>query len=210
MPERRCTECGKPLGKEARAGKVTCDQRCRQKRARRIRREREKAARERFDTPVAQVRAIVKGETKDATHEVMKEELRPIVREAMTADVLAKIGDLVGITGEAIETLKKQLESEDETIAQRAATTILRYTMGNPSVAPAPAEQQPSPMTVVFNVPRPGDSTSGSADTEGDADEVRTCSECGETKTVQEFVANSTRCQSCHQSIEEHVRARFG
>lgn len=152
----------------------------------------------------------VTGEVKDAAHAVLKEELAPIVRESLTQDVLRDVGRLVGLVPKAIERITEDLDSADETIRQRAYTLLLKYTMGNPSVAPPPTEQAPSPMQVVFNLPRPGNPEDTTLEVVEDAVELQQCAECGTERPLHEFVGQSTRCVDCQRQLEEKVYSRFG
>lgn len=209
----RCSECGAKLvnedGSPRPAGTKTCSSSCRQKRARRLKRAQIKAgAASKFEPEHQEMAAATRGEAVDVAHEVMKEELRPVVREAMTADVLAGIDSLIKSQPRAIELLQQQMESSDETIAQRAVTLLLKYTMGNPSVAPPPTEKAPAPMTVTFNIPRPGDITSGSIEA-GDAEELRDCTDCGLSKPDSEMVGGSDRCQECFSAMQAKVEERL-
>lgn len=207
-----CSECPNRLeGKPA--GTKTCSPKCRSKRARRIKRQRAENARDRATLPpgMAEVSQVVTKGVKDAAHDVLKEELRPLVREQMTADVLGGIGDLITMTPRAIELLKGQMESADEVIAQRAVTLLLKYTLGNPSVAPPPTAVQPGGLNVFLGVPRPGDSIATSNEpVEGEAVELRECQDCHEFKPLHEFVAGSERCQKCFDGLGSLLKERFG
>lgn len=144
----------------------------------------------------------------DVVHEVFKEELRPVVREAITEDVLRSVGAMMRLTPKMIALIERDMEDTDPNVRQKAYTLLARYTLGNASVAPAPTEQVTPPMQVVFNLPRPGEG--GPATAEAPAEELRECCECHQLKPEDEFVANSERCQSCHDQVQARVRARFG
>jgi hypothetical protein len=223
---RRCSEPGcknrlvypeghEKAGQPKPSGTKTCSPACRQRRHERKKRERIDAGKQtKFHPEVQEMAAVTRNEMKDAAHEVVKEELRPLVRDAMTTEVLASIQTMVGLTPRAIEVLQEQMSSSDETIAQRAATLFLKYTMGNPSVAPPPAQQAPAPMSVVFNIPRPGDTTPpGSAhqpiEDVIEAAELRQCTDCSQHKPEQEFVGASSRCQECFDALHETLAQRF-
>lgn len=221
---RKCSECPNDLP----AGhKKTCSDACRQRRTRRLKRIRKEAGQHSpyRDTPLEGVHQVVTGKVRDVVHEVAKEEVRPIVREALTEDVVAGIAGLIKLVPDAVQTLQEQLAVDDPLVRQRATELVLRYTLGHKSVAPPPVDQQPSPMTVVFNVPRnaadlvPQDVTESPlplpAETEDipDADvmfdkETRECCECHLPKT--DFVAGSERCTDCHAKVVAQVQARFG
>lgn len=211
-----CSECPNRLvdsvGRAKPAGTKTCSKACRQARARRLKRVKIEAGQMSNYTPEhQQVAAAVRGEAKDAAHEVLKEELRPLVREAMTEDVLGAISSLIKLTPAAIVKLEEQMASDDEVISQRAVTLLLKYTMGNPSVAPTPTVQAPAPMTVTFNVPRPGDDlTAPVVEVQADdVEELRECTDCHESKTAAEFVGASPRCQECFDGLHDTLRERF-
>src|SRR5690349_23145594 len=61
----------------------------------------------------------VSGEALNVAHEVAKEELRPIVRAAITDDTLRAIDKLVGLTGRMIDALEEDLDADDMVIRQR-------------------------------------------------------------------------------------------
>lgn len=205
----RCSECGGSLAGKP-AGTKTDSIACRSKRARRLKRE----AKERAQAPPHQaaVSDVVTKGVRDAAHEVLKEELRPLVREQMTEAVLTNIQDLVNVTPTAIEKLKEDLENGDDAIRQRAYTLLLKYTLGNPSVAPPPIQQAPGGLNVTFNIPRPGDEhPPGPGDVEAtEVDELRECQDCHESKPVGQFVAGSERCEACFASTRELLKERFG
>jgi len=228
---RKCAEpgCDNPLGSDAPSTRKTCSDACRAKRSRRIKAQRKKAAQAAGDAnalpahlrPLSE-RVVDGRAAKDAAHEVLKEELRPVVRERLTEEVLDGIGGLVDLVPAAIARIQEDLDSDDPKIRQTAYNLIMRYTMGNSSVAPAPAEQAPAPMQVIFQMPRPGDTTPEANETAqnldgtpakpsllGEAEELRACQECGVEQPVSAFVANSERCSACHEAIQERVRARF-
>jgi hypothetical protein len=205
----RCTECGGSLeGKPA--GTKTDSVACRSKRARRLKRQHKEAGAMKLREGMHEVSSVVTAGAKDAAHEVMKEELRPLVREAMTEQVLLGIGNLVQVTPRAIELLTRDMESADETIAQRAYTLLLKYTLGNPSVAPPPTHAAPAGLTVVLGLPRPGDETSPEVQQPSEAVELRQCQDCREEKPVDEFIAGSERCSSCFDGMRGLLKDRFG
>ncbi len=208
-PASRCTECSASL-KGRPAGTMTCCTACRSKRQRRLKRQRDKTG-QRAVLPegMAEVSDVVTKGAKDLAHEVLRDELRPIVREALTEDVLHGINTMVGLTPRAIELLQQQMESSDETISQRAVTLLLKYTMGNPSVAPPPTTPAASGLTVLLGMPRPGDAI-GSEVAASDAEELRACGDCGLDKPEVEFVAGSTRCRACFEGLGNLLEERFG
>lgn len=216
---RRCTEfpyCegGKvPDGllRDKPRGTKTCSERCKTHRARRIKRSNALKG-QHLPEGLAEVSEVVTKGARDAAHEVLQDELRPIVREMLTEDVLHSISTLVGLTPRAIEKLTEHLESSDETISQRAYTLLMKYTLGNPSVAPPPSTPQAGGLNVVFNVPRPGDSTAPEVvvPEPDEAAPLRECADCSQSKTEAEFVAGSDRCQECFDGMRGMLVERFG
>lgn len=217
-PIPRCSECKKQLvnedGSRKPAGTKTCSEKCKSARARRTKRNRQRSSQNAAYSPHEKAAAeVIAGEVRDVAREVVKEELAPVVREQLTADVLRSIQDLIqDHMPEAITVLAKQMQSEDETIAQRAATLIAKYTLGNPSVAPPPSTPQQGGLSVVFNVPRPGDAIAPEVDdvVSVAAEALRECSDCSQSKGESEFVAGSDRCQACFDGMRGMLVERFG
>lgn len=210
MAKRICSECSNRL---ERSTQKTCSTACRSKRARRLKKQRLEASRKGGESNahpehLATLAAAVNKNAKQVAHETLKEEMKPIVREAITEDVLKSINDLVALTPKMVAAIEEDLNNEDDKyLRQKAYSLLARYTLGNSSVAPAPATAAPGPMQVVFQLPRPGDD--GQPPITVEVEELRTCMECQATKPAGEFVANSERCQACHDALQEKVRARF-
>lgn len=207
-----CSECPTVIP-GARPTQKTCSPACRAKRSRRMKRARTEAARvageaNALPEHLQALSHAAHGEAKHVAHELLKEEMKPVVREAITEDVLKAVNDLVALTPTMVAAIQEDLQSNDKILRQKAYSLLARYTLGNPSVAPASAAAQPAPMQVIFQLPRPGDDGAPVA-VEADAEELRTCMECHETKPAGAFVANSERCQGCHDALQEKVRARF-
>ncbi len=143
-------------------------------------------------------------------HEVAKEELRPVVRDAITEDVLRSIDGLMRLSPRAVELIAADLESSNEAVRQKAYTLLLRYTLGNPAVAPTPEATTP-PMQVVFNMPQPGDDAPEALiETPAAEVELEECCVCHEHKAPEQFIAGSDRCQTCQDALDERVRSEFG
>jgi hypothetical protein len=128
---------------------------CRSARARRLKREAAKRGGDKRSAHVQEVSDALKDG--DALHEAAVDEFRPLVREAMTDDVLRGIDLLIKATPPPSPRCEADLTNSDDTIRQRAYTLLLKYTMGNPSVAPPSQQAAPGGLTVQFNLPRPGD-----------------------------------------------------
>jgi predicted nucleic acid-binding Zn ribbon protein len=212
MPLRKCAICGESLEGRHPAAK-TCSRSCQQKLARRNKNAEQRRARSRKATKRNGLQAIAEAvgggnDTLSIAEEVLREELREhISRAALTEDVVADIKNMVKFAPAAIQVLTIQLTSDDETVAQRAAALILKYTMGNPSVAPAPTEQVPQPMQVLFALPERG--APQPAEIEGEAAVLRACNDCGQPKAPEEFVGNSDRCKTCFDRLQLDVRTKF-
>ncbi len=162
-------------------------------------------------TPEQRQVADMVSASQDVVRDVLRDEVTPIVREALTDDVLVGIRDLVRLTPKMIAAIEQDLTNTDDTVRQKAYTLLARYTLGNPSIAPAPTTPATSPMSVFFEMPRPGDSSQTSdAVLEANATEVKTCAECGVEKDAALFVGTSDRCRGCHDRLRSTVRQRYG
>lgn len=200
-----CSECPKALYN---VQSKVCSPKCRSRRARRIKRNRaagaEKGAEARTLPPELGALRMT-----DELRDVAREELRPVVREAITADVLAAAGKLVGLTEIMVNAIEEDLrQTTDLTLRQKAYSLLARYTLGNASIAPTPQEADKAPMQVVFQLPRPGDDPSA-APVQIAATELRECVECTVHKPADEMVGASDRCQACQDTLDERVRSRF-
>ncbi len=212
MKQRRCSEHHEGCVPLKRPNQITCSSSCRQKRARRLKREaKQKAARLQAHNTLPEhlkpLSVAVNKQAPDILRDLLIEEMKPIVREAVTENVMQGIAGLVALTPRLVELIARDLESSDPNISQKAQTLVARYTLGNASVAPTPAAAAPQPMQVQFLMPRPGDEPAG---IEAPADELRTCVECEQEKPVPEFVGASPRCQTCHDGLMGEVEDRFG
>lgn len=208
-PQRVCSECGASLaGKDHR--QKTCSNKCRLARSRRQRRANQEfedlgeAANEGGRT-IAQ---IVRTEATDVVSRVLKDQLQPIVREALTEDVLRAISDLVGLTPRAVQAMTEDLESDNEILRQRAYTLLIKYTVGHPAIVKAEDAAAGQQMVVNFNLPRPDDLVDNTA-VIADSEELRLCDMCETEKPTSEFVAESPRCQACFADWRDKVLAEF-
>jgi hypothetical protein len=203
---RVCSECGGSLEGKAPQAK-TCSVQCRQRRARRRKRVNDEA-----EQAEQAVREIVVREHDHVVERVLQQELQPVVREAIDEDVIRAIDQMVKLTPAAVEALRLDLQSTDAVLRQRAAALVVKYTVGHPALVKA-TEDTAQPLQVIFNLPRPGDST-GTENTEGEAiedviEEDRVCDLCGEQKSATEFVAGSERCKTCFEDYKARVLAEF-
>lgn len=208
----RCSECPNKLayedGSPKPAGTKTCSVKCRSTRARRLKREAAARGGDKRSAHVQEISDALKGG--DALHQAAVEEFKPLVREAMTESVLQGIDTLIKLTPAAIQCLEQDLSNSDDTIRQRAYTLLLKYTMGNPSVAPPSQQAQPAGLTVQFNLPRPGDDPAATSSVAAESEALRTCQDCSAEKPESQFVAGSSRCEACHDGLRELLREKFG
>jgi hypothetical protein len=198
MAYRVCSECGADLaGKPAQA--KTCSSKCRSTRSRRLKRvKRENGEANAYPEELKEVSERVRGESPDVAHRIIEEELRPVVRESITADTLQAIADMVALTPTAVDALREDLTSHDATIRQRAYTLLMKYTVGHHAIVQPPEQDRSQALQVNFNLPRPKDQPEGDpAITAEVVEEERVCDTCGKNGPASEFVAGSDRCTEC-------------
>lgn len=206
---RTCSECPNSLeGKPVQA--KTCSPTCRSKRSRRLKRQHKEAGEAKaLPEHQKEISERVRGEAEDVAHKVIEEEIRPVVRESITADTLAAIGKMVALTPTAVAALQEDLSSEDAVVRQRAYTLLLKYTVGHQAIVRPPEEEKGGNITVNFDLPRPGDTpASVDGDTEildAESVELKECDLCETEKPVTEFVANSLRCLSCYEAQQDRA-----
>lgn len=207
MASRVCSECGNSLADFGPQAK-TCSSTCRSQRSRRIKRiQRDNGKKSALPAHQKQVQEIVRHEVPDVAHELLKEELRPVVRETLTEDVLHAIDKMVSLTPLAVQALHEDLYSDDATIRQRAYTLLMKYTVGHQALV-RPADADPNTQLVVnFELPRPGRTEPAQP---SEAVELRSCDMCGEDKPAGEFIANSQRCRDCWDEQRKAVAEKFG
>jgi predicted nucleic acid-binding Zn-ribbon protein len=184
-----CTECGAAIDASYKS-KLTCSPKCRKRRERRRYRERH---------PGKQHEARDAVITSTALKDAVSKELAPVVREALTEEVLTAAKGLIRLTPKAIARLEEDLDGDDPTIRQRAYQTVVKI-VGHPALMPEKATEDPQ-LTVHFNLPRPdgmGVST--------DVVELKQCDFCGESKPLDEFVGASDRCTKCYESLQRQAQ----
>jgi hypothetical protein len=206
-----CSECGKliPLTR------ITCDSNCRSKRARRKKRERKQASikanqAQRLEEHQEAVAAVVRGDVPEVANELIKEELRPMVRDAITGEVLGAIKSMVNLAPQAVAALALDMQSSDEKVRQKAYELWFRYTVGQKDLHSPDQEQATAPITINFDMPRPDMAGEHGEEVIEEAEELRECEHCGEEKPTSEFIEGSTRCQVCHEALEIQVQQRLG
>ena len=204
MAARVCSECGGSLEGKAPSAK-TCSVQCRQKRARR-----RKAANDNIEAQQAEVAVaqVVAREHDTVIERVLQQELEPVVRAAIDDEVLRAVDKLVKLTPLAISVLEEDLASDDAVLRQRAANTLVKYTIGHPALL-KPQDEKHEQLIVNFNLPRPDDDpASGQDEVLRDVEEVeedRVCDMCGELKPLPEFVAGSDRCKTCFEEYKANI-----
>lgn len=204
--KRTCSECPNPL---ERPNQKTCSAKCRAARSRRLKRiSRDNGKQVELTAAQTQVAMAVRNEAPDVAHDVIQDELRPIVREAITEDVLRAIETMVGLAPQAVAALAQDLHSEDSKVRQKAYDLWLRYTVGHNAIVRPEEDEAGKQLVVNFNLPRPegGPGTEAQEDTDTEAQELRVCNMCGEEKDVALFVAASDRCSDCHDRLQEKAR----
>lgn len=230
-----CTECGHPF-MSANASSRTCGDRCRQRRHRRF--ERDPNAPE-FAIDVSHVaeamqnaRAQALDDLPAVAREVLAEELRPAVREALTGAVLQSIGDMVGLMPLVQAALTDDLQASvplldsdgnpirdadgsivfltDHERRSKAVALVMKYTVGQPGLAPQPEAPEQAPLIINFpTMPAPPDHIEGEANEEPlELEEGhRVCDICQESKPTDEFVGDAPRCQVCHDAQRARIEA---
>ncbi len=215
---RMCSECPK-LFVAKRKDQVCCSASCRMRKTRRL-----KAGGPPISTPeeaakrVEQARVAVEDGAIAIAGELLREELRPVVRENLSADVLSAISDLVALTPLIVAGLKEEMvgaplrdpltgellrdpqgrhiHAVDPDRRLKAIQLAARYTIGSPGLAPQP-EINKAPIAINFgSVPRP----------DWDATAERECDVCNLMRLESEFVGESSRCTHCQSEIEARVQ----
>lgn len=220
--KRTCTECGEVFP-TSRPDSKTCGSSCRAKRSRRLRnlsRQRtEPASDAHRNLPHQAAIASAVRDAPDIAHEMLQQELAPIIREALTDEVLQSIHKLVGLTPAAVAQLGEDLHNENANIRQKAYSLLLRYTVGHPALIHPVEDESSKQLIVNFAMPRPaaepafqgmmGQPTEAEIpDVElvADDEDTRECDVCDGSFPVSQFIANSNRCSSCFQRLQDNVK----
>lgn len=204
---RTCTECGELLLQGSSPKRKTCSTNCRSKRSRRLKRVNNRSEQQTLPPELARIADITHDDTAEIAHRVIQEEIRPVVREAITEDVLRSIKQIVALTPKAIEQIEADLESEDGYVRRKATEQVLKYTIGHQALLTKDDTANEKQLVVHFNLPRPdGEPEVVDVDVE-EVSETHICDTCGADKPVSEFVDNSTRCSTCHDEIRERAYA---
>lgn len=209
-PRRRCANCGKPL--EGRPNQKTCSPACRAalKRTRdRTNKRQELRALAAVETEFPaegpdEVQAAIQRRRDDVIREAFVDELRPVLREAIDEDVIRAIKGMVGLAPAAILALKQDLESGDAVLRSKAASLIIKYTMGNNLVTPT-REGSQGGLTIINQLPDAPQAavletgqTEDVIDAEVDEDDdARRCESCRLPRPASDFVGDAPICNHC-------------
>lgn len=145
----------------------------------------------------------------DLLGEVMREELRPIVREQITNETLHAIQNLVKATPIMVEALIRDMQHPDPIVRGKAVNTVARYTLGHNAIV-TPPEQTAAKMTVVFpGMVRPGQETEA-VEVPAEPSKPRECNSCHQTKDADQFVEDSDLCRSCFEARRAQLAELVG
>lgn len=226
-----CTECGDPFAASMPNAK-TCGERCRKRRQRR-----QKAGDSRdyaFDaTQIHEAWAAAKelalDHLPDVAQQVLADEMRPIIREALTDEVLSSIDDMMGLMALSNKALSDALRAAtfefnedgtpmvdqngdrvvvaDHDTRLKAAAMVHRVTLLQPGLAPQPEQPDAAPIVVNFgSMPAISQAVEGSAHEVIELDEgERLCDMCALPKPADEFVGSSSRCLECHLGNRKRI-----
>lgn len=145
--------------------------------------------------------------TRTVIEKLAQEELRPIVREAITEETIRAINELVRLAPRAVQLIAQDMESEDSLVRQKAYTLMMKYTVGHPALVQPKDTASGNQITVNFGLPRPEDVPEEAVTVE--SLEERECDMCHQVKPEDEFVANSSRCQACFDEWKATITADF-
>lgn len=221
-----CSECGERLPADSHPSRLTCPNQegrpsCAGRRKERLKRAARKAAQrpprgasggpehDYRDTAMHQA-AIPAGHGVSSAideigHKVIAEELRPMIRQALTDNVLDALTKLVGITPDIVARLAEDVNDTDPIVRQKAYGLVLRYVLGHGAVQPKD-EAERATMTVLFESmprpdaisPEPSQLPEPAVEVEAaDVDEVKQCEDCEVDKPVSEFDNDAPRCRQC-------------
>jgi hypothetical protein len=204
---RTCLNCGKDIGHRGTRAK-TCDATCRKALERKTQAAADIAAVVAEAPPSAHLgdaASIAKREVEAQVRDIVK----PVVREALTEDVLGALQDLIRLTPAAVATLADHMDGDDPVLAQKAATTTLRYTVGHQALVTPQAATAPQ-LVVNFDLPRPAPGSSPDDPDDEDSFETFECDVCHTVHLIAERVAGANRCVECHEKRKAAVLEQYG
>ena len=230
--QRICTECGTPFNTTHKSAK-TCKQGCRTKRSVRRRTDPNE-----FSTDgglAMEIHEKAHNAAMDDIPEIARKAVAEVAgnaaREAMTVDVLESIRDMLGMMPVLNAALADALGAANPVMGRdgypvldedgnvlmvpdydrrlKAAALVMKYTVGQPGLAPQVEAPEAAGLIVNF-----GSMPPVSQEIEGTAAEIveleagqRQCDICAEVKPADEFVGASSRCADCHSANETRARA---
>lgn len=200
---RTCLNCGKDISHRGTRAR-TCGPTCR-KALERARDAQSALADVREETTPAKATSMVKREVEREVRAIVK----PVVREALTEDVLTSLQDLIRLTPAAVETLADHMQGDDPVLAQKAATTVMRYTVGHQALV-TPQEATAPQIVVNFDLPRPDPQEAAYEPTDAIATETFECDICHDTYPTTERAGGADRCLSCHEARKQAVLEQYG
>lgn len=146
----------------------------------------------------------------EVVSDLVQREIQPVVREAITEDVMRSIADLVALTPDVVSAIAEDLHSDDATIRQRAYTLVAKWTIGHPAIINRDDDPAQKQLIVNFELPRPEAPEPVPVEAEVSPAGARPCDVCGEDKTEDAFVDGSDRCRDCWAKQRQLVEERFG
>lgn len=220
MPQFTCPECKGQY--ESAKERFTCGTwTCKDRRKRR--QQREKRAIAARTTPAQIVEKVRQESDTIATRvaeDIIRQELTPVVREALSEAVLQSIADLVALTPMVVANLKDDLLAEETHIVDgemvvtvdydrraKATAQVAKFTIASPALAPQPEAADAQPLQVIIHTPRPSYDVDGNAVQAEDAAAPEMlaayeCDICHQVRPGALFEQGSTRCKDCHAEIK--------
>lgn len=201
-----CSECGTSLAGKKKSTR-TCGEKCRKARSIRLRtqhaRDGEWENDGRQENPeTAEMRLAIRSELDDRIHKVLDQELTPLVREAITDDVLRSITALLALTPQAVAAIMDDLmQTESYDRRQKAYTLLLKYTAGNSPLVPS-VDPKPPAVNVIFpGMERPDAPIVTAAELLDDDEFI--CNACDRALPMSEQAApGAERCKECHAALQ--------
>lgn len=150
----------------------------------------------------------------DVIAQVVREEARPIVREALNERVMEALHDLVHLTPQLVQNLANDLQDPDPVVRQKSQAVVARYTLG--MAAKDDDAGKDKALEVNINVPRAAPDAvpvapEASAAVLPSAEDVatRVCEDCQRELHVEEFEGEAPRCMQCVARIRQQTLDRF-
>ncbi len=195
-----CSECGlvvpNPGGK-----RKTCSDKCRAKRARRLKQQPTKLGEALHDPDLRTAKQLDPERVDNLLGEIIRAEATPVIREEIGDAISSLVQQVVGIAPKALAALELALASSDARVSSRAAEILLKYTM---PTADKDRNEDGGNVEINFNLPRAEEDAQ-----EGEAVELQACDVCDVEKPLKDFVDGSTRCTDCHEKLRAQVEERF-